>query len=206
MEQTLVLVKPDGVKKNLIGDIIARFEHKGLQVAALKLVKVTEAQAKFHYAEHEGKPFFGELVDFITSAPLVCAVIRGENAIKAVRQLNGATNPIEAVPGSIRGDFALSIGLHLLLQTTGLLHQPTRFLRELNNQMLFRREHAGQRSLHALQRQRLPAQRKVDTLVRGLNSGADPLLHILQIAEQAACHQHIAQQQPQEQGPHLASH
>ena len=91
MEQTLVLVKPDGVKKNLIGDIIARFEHKGLQVAALKLVKVTEAQAKFHYAEHEGKPFFGELVDFITSAPLVCAVIRGENAIKAVRQLNGAT-------------------------------------------------------------------------------------------------------------------
>ena len=68
MEQTLVLVKPDGVKKNLIGDIIARFEHKGLQVAALKLVKVTEAQAKFHYAEHEGKPFFGELVDFITSA------------------------------------------------------------------------------------------------------------------------------------------
>ena len=103
-------------------------------------------------------------------------------------------------------DFALRIGLHLLLQTTGLLHQPTRFLRELSNQMLFRGEHAGQRSLHALQRQRLPAQRKIDALVRGLNSGADPLLHILQIAEQAACHQHIAQQQPQEQGPHLASH
>ena len=114
MEQTLVLVKPDGVKKNLIGDIIARFEHKGLQVAALKLVKVTEAQAKFHYAEHEGKPFFGELVDFITSAPLVCAVIRGENAIKAVRQLNGATNPIEAVPGSIRGEFGRSVGGRIL--------------------------------------------------------------------------------------------
>ena len=72
MEQTLVLVKPDGVAKNLIGDIIARYEHKGLTVAALKLVKVTEAQAKFHYAEHEGKPFFGELVDFITGGPMIC--------------------------------------------------------------------------------------------------------------------------------------
>ena len=114
MEQTLVLVKPDGVAKNLIGDIIARYEHKGLTVAALKLVKVTEAQAKFHYAEHEGKPFFGELVDFITGGPMICAVIRGENAIKAVRQLNGATNPLEAVPGSIRGDYALSIGENIV--------------------------------------------------------------------------------------------
>ena len=122
MEQTLVLVKPDGVKKNLIGDIIARFEHKGL-------VKVTEAQAKFHYAEHEGKPFFGELVDFITSAPLVCAVIRGENAIKAVRQLNGATNPIEAVPGSIRGDFALSIGENIVHGSDS----PEAAEREINN-------------------------------------------------------------------------
>ena len=123
MEQTLVLVKPDGVKKNLIGDIIARFEHKGLQVAALKLVKVTEAQAKFHYAEHEGKPFFGELVDFITSAPLVCAVIRGENAIKAVRQLN------EAVPGSIRGDFALSSGENIVHGSDS----PEAAEREINN-------------------------------------------------------------------------
>ena len=114
MEQTLVLVKPDGVKKNLIGDIIARFEHKGLQVAALKLVKVTEAQAKFHYAEHEGKPFFGELVDFITSGPVAAMVISGENAIKAVRGLMGATNPLESVPGSIRGDFALSIGENIV--------------------------------------------------------------------------------------------
>ena len=114
MEQTLVLVKPDGVKKNLIGDIIARFEHKGLQVAALKLVKMTEAQAKFHYAEHEGKPFFGELVDFITSGPVAAMVISGENAIKAVRGLMGATNPLESVPGSIRGDFALSIGENIV--------------------------------------------------------------------------------------------
>ena len=101
MEQTLVLVKPDGVKKNLIGDIIARFEHKGLQGAALKLV----------------------------TAPLVCAVIRGENAIKAVRQLNGATNPIEAVPGSIRGDFALSIGENIVHGSDS----PEAAEREINN-------------------------------------------------------------------------
>ena len=84
MQQTLVLVKPDGVRKNLIGEIISRFERRGLKVSALKLVKMTEAQAKFHYAEHEGKPFFGELVDFITSGPVAAMVISGENAIKAV--------------------------------------------------------------------------------------------------------------------------
>ena len=81
MQQTLVLVKPDGVRKNLIGEIISRFERRGLKVSALKLVKMTEAQAKFHYAEHEGKPFFGELVDFITSGPVAAMVISGENAI-----------------------------------------------------------------------------------------------------------------------------
>ena len=99
MQQTLVLVKPDGVRKNLIGEIISRFERRGLKVSALKLVKMTEAQAKFHYAEHEGKPFFGELVDFITSGPVAAMVISGENAIKAVRGLMGATNPLESVPG-----------------------------------------------------------------------------------------------------------
>ena len=112
MQQTLVLVKPDGVRKNLIGEIIARFERRGLKVSALKLVKMTEA--KFHYAEHEGKPFFGELVDFITSGPVAAMVISGENAIKAVRGLMGATNPLESVPGSIRGDFALSIGENIV--------------------------------------------------------------------------------------------
>lgn len=80
----------------------------------MKLVKMTEAQAKFHYAEHEGKPFFGELVDFITSGPVAAMVISGENAIKAVRGLMGATNPLESVPGSIRGDFALSIGENIV--------------------------------------------------------------------------------------------
>ena len=102
MQQTLVLVKPDGVRKNLIGEIISRFERRGLKVSALKLVKMTEAQAKFHYAEHEGKPFFGELVDFITSGPVAAMVISGENAIKAVRGLMGATNPLESVPGSAK--------------------------------------------------------------------------------------------------------
>ena len=114
MQQTLVLVKPDGVRKNLIGEIISRFERRGLKVSALKLVKMTEAQAKFHYAEHEGKPFFGELVDFITSGPVAAMVISGENSIKAVRGLMGATNPLESVPGSIRGDFALSIGENIV--------------------------------------------------------------------------------------------
>ncbi len=114
MEKTLVLVKPDGTAKNLIGDILARYEHKGLKIVALKLVRCTEAQAKFHYAEHEGKGFFQELIDFITGAPLVAAVVEGENAIAAVRQLNGATNPINAVPGSIRGDYALTTGENIV--------------------------------------------------------------------------------------------
>ena len=85
MQQTLVLVKPDGVRKNLIGEIISRFERRGLKVSALKLVKMTEAQAKFHYAEHEGKPFFGELVDFITSGPVAAMVISGENQPAGIR-------------------------------------------------------------------------------------------------------------------------
>jgi len=114
MEQTLVLVKPDGVKKNLIGEVISRFEGRGLKVAALKLVKLTDAQAKYHYAEHQEKPFFGELIAFITSGPVAAMVIEGENAIKAVRGMMGATNPLEAVPGSIRGDFALTIGENIV--------------------------------------------------------------------------------------------
>lgn len=113
-QKTLVLVKPDGVRKHLIGEIISRFERRGLTVAALKLVKMTEAQAKFHYAEHDGKPFFGELVSFITGGPVAAMVISGDNAIKAVRGLMGATNPLDSVPGSIRGDFALDIGENIV--------------------------------------------------------------------------------------------
>ena len=109
-QKTLVLVKPDGVRKHLIGEVISRFERRGLTVSALKLMKISEAQAKFHYAEHDGKPFFGELVSFITGGPVAAMVISGDNAIKAVRGLMGATNPLDSVPGSIRGDFALDIG------------------------------------------------------------------------------------------------
>ena len=109
IEKTFILVKPDGVKKNLVGNILARFEAKGLKIVALKMIVAPKEVAETHYAEQKEKPFFGELVDFITSSPLVAAVIEGENAIKAVRQLNGATNPLEAVPGSIRGDYALTI-------------------------------------------------------------------------------------------------
>ena len=114
IEKTFILVKPDGVKKNLVGNILARFEAKGLKIVALKMIVAAKEVAETHYAEHKEKPFFGELVDFITSSPLVAAVIEGENAIKAVRQLNGATNPLEAVPGSIRGDYALTIGENIV--------------------------------------------------------------------------------------------
>ncbi len=109
MEKTLVLVKPDGVKKHICGEIIARFERKGLAIHAIKMMQVPAELAKKHYAEHEGKGFFQDLIDFITSGPVLAMVIEGENAVKAVRQINGATNPLEAVPGSIRGDFATSI-------------------------------------------------------------------------------------------------
>ncbi len=109
IEETLVLVKPDGVKKHICGEIIARFERKGLSIKAIKMIQVPEELAKKHYAEHEGKGFFKDLIDFITSGPVLAMVIEGENAVAAVRQINGATDPLKAVPGSIRGDFATSI-------------------------------------------------------------------------------------------------
>ncbi|HEV2999366.1 MAG TPA: nucleoside-diphosphate kinase [Solirubrobacteraceae bacterium] len=114
MERTLILVKPDAFARNLTGEIIARFERKGLRIAALKHMQVTEDLARQHYGEHEGKPFFGELVDFITSAPLVAMVLEGADAIRAARQVIGATNPLEAAPGSIRGDFALEVGKNMV--------------------------------------------------------------------------------------------
>ena len=120
MEKTLVLVKPDGVRKNLIGEIISRFEKRGLRVAALKMMQMDEALAKKHYAEHDGKAFFGELVEFITSGPIVAMAIEGENAIRAVRGMMGATNPLDAVPGSIRGDFALTMGENIVHGSDGV--------------------------------------------------------------------------------------
>ena len=109
IEKTLVLVKPDGVKKHICGEVISRFERKGLEVEAIKMIQVPEELAKKHYAEHEGKGFFKDLIAFITSGPVLAMVIKGENAVAAVRQINGATDPLKAVPVSIRGDFATSI-------------------------------------------------------------------------------------------------
>ena len=114
MERTLILVKPDAFARNLTGEIIARFERKGLRLVALRLMTMDSALAERHYAEHEGKPFFGELVSFITSGPLVAMVLEGEQAVAAARQVIGATNPIEAAPGSIRGDFAIEVGQNMV--------------------------------------------------------------------------------------------
>ncbi len=114
MDRTLILVKPDAFGRSLTGEIIARFERKGLRIAALKHMTVTRELAEQHYAEHAERPFFGELVDFITSAPLVALVLQGEDAVRAARQVIGATNPLEAAPGSIRGDFAISVGQNMV--------------------------------------------------------------------------------------------
>jgi nucleoside-diphosphate kinase len=114
VDRTLILVKPDAFARNLTGEIIARFERKGLRLVALQLMTMSRELASQHYAEHEGKGFYGELVDFITSGPLVAMVLEGESAIVAARQAIGATNPLEASPGSIRGDYAVSIGTNMV--------------------------------------------------------------------------------------------
>jgi nucleoside-diphosphate kinase len=118
-ERTLVLIKPDGVQRLLAGRILARYEDRGLKVVALKLVRVSRDLAEKHYAIHREKPFFQGLVDFITSGPLVAAVLEGPNAIAAVRAMNGATRPHEAAPGSIRGDFALETAQNLVHASDG---------------------------------------------------------------------------------------
>jgi len=112
--RTLILVKPDAFARGLTGEIIARFERKGLRIVALRHMQVTEDLARRHYAEHEGKPFFDELVDFITSGPLVAMILEGQEAVQAARQVIGATNPLEAAPGSIRGDLALEVGRNMV--------------------------------------------------------------------------------------------
>jgi nucleoside-diphosphate kinase len=114
VDRTLILVKPDAFARGLTGEIIARFERKGLRIIALKHMTVTDELARRHYAEHEGKSFFGELVEFITSAPLVAMVLEGEEAVTSARQVIGATNPLEAAPGSIRGDFAIAVGQNMV--------------------------------------------------------------------------------------------
>ena len=114
MDRTLILVKPDAFERALTGEILARFERKGLRIVALKLMTVARGQAEEHYAEHRERPFFGELVEFITGGPLVALVLEGHEAVKSARQLIGATNPLEAATGSIRGDFGLEVQTNLV--------------------------------------------------------------------------------------------
>lgn len=114
MERTLILIKPDAMQRGLAGEIITRFERRGLRMVAMRLLKVDKAMAKKHYGEHVGKPFFDGLVDYITSSPIIAAVFEGTNAVAAARQLMGSTRPTEAAPGTIRADFGLEVGRNLV--------------------------------------------------------------------------------------------
>ena len=118
-ERTLVLVKPDGVQRLLAGRILARYEERGLKIVGLKLMLADRATAERHYAEHRERPFFGGLVDFITSRPLIAIALEGPNAIAVVREMNGRTKPFEAAPGTIRGDFALETAQNLVHASDG---------------------------------------------------------------------------------------
>jgi nucleoside-diphosphate kinase len=118
-ERTLVLVKPDGVRRGLAGEVISRLEQKGLTLVAMDLRTLAKETAEAHYAEHSERPFFGELVEFITGGPLVALAVEGPNAIMGVRTMMGATNPVEATPGSVRGDYALEIGQNLVHSSDG---------------------------------------------------------------------------------------
>lgn len=114
MEKTFLMVKPDGVQRNLIGEIVGRFEAKGFQLVGAKLMQIPTELAEEHYGEHKERPFFGELVEFITSGPVFAMVWEGENVISTARLLVGATNPKESAPGTIRGDFALTVGKNII--------------------------------------------------------------------------------------------
>jgi nucleoside-diphosphate kinase len=114
MERTLIIIKPDGVERALIGPIISRFEQRGLKLAAMKMLQVSDSLARQHYAVHEGKPFFEPLIEYITSSPVVVMVLEGPQAIQAARNTIGATKPVEAAPGSIRGDFGMMVGRNLV--------------------------------------------------------------------------------------------
>ena len=114
MEQTLILIKPDAMQRGLAFEILSRLENRGLRLAGLRLLQVEQSMAEKHYAEHEGKPFFAGLVSYITSSPIIAAVFEGTNAVSAARQSIGSTNPTEASPGTIRGDFGLEIGRNII--------------------------------------------------------------------------------------------
>jgi nucleoside-diphosphate kinase len=114
VQKTLVLVKPDAVRRGLVGEIVSRLERKGLKIVALKMLQMDKALAERHYAIHKGKPFFPSLVDFITSGPIVAAVIEGSNAVESTRRIMGETDPLKAAPGTIRGDFGSEIEQNLI--------------------------------------------------------------------------------------------
>ncbi|QHS22586.1 nucleoside-diphosphate kinase [Virgibacillus sp. MSP4-1] len=114
MEKTFLMIKPDGVQRNLVGEIVTRFEKKGFQLSAAKFMQISNELAEEHYGEHKDKPFFGELVDFITSGPVFAMVWEGENVIATARQMMGKTKPQEAAPGTIRGDFGLTVGKNVI--------------------------------------------------------------------------------------------
>lgn len=119
MDRTLIIVKPDAVQRGLIGEIIARFEGRGLKIVGMKLMQIDEALARRHYGVHEGKPFFEGLIRYITSAPVVVMVLQGPGAIEAARSTMGATNPVQAAPGTIRADYGLEIGRNLVHGSDG---------------------------------------------------------------------------------------
>jgi len=114
VERTLIIVKPDAIQRGLAGEILARLERRGVHVAGLKMIQITPEMAARHYAEHEGKGFYPGLIRYITSAPVIVAALEGPNAIAAVRQSMGSTKPVEAAPGSIRGDLALTVAFNLV--------------------------------------------------------------------------------------------
>lgn len=114
MERTLIILKPDAVQRSLIGEIIGRLERRGLQIVGLKLIQIDRALAERHYAVHQGKPFYAGLIDYITAGPVVVGVLAGANAIALTRATVGATRPVEATPGSIRGDLAVDVGRNLI--------------------------------------------------------------------------------------------
>ncbi len=118
-ERTLILVKPDGVQRGLAGEIVSRLESRGLRIVGLRMMQVDEALAKRHYGEHEGKPFFDGLIDYITSSPIIAAVLEGTKAIEVVRRTMGVTDPAEAGPGTIRGDLGLELGRNLIHGSDG---------------------------------------------------------------------------------------
>ena len=114
MERTYLMIKPDGVQRGLIGEIISRFEKKGLKIVGLKMLKISREMAERHYAEHRGKPFFGPLVDYITSGPVVAMVVEGKDAISTAREMMGATNPLKAAPGTIRATYGMDVGRNII--------------------------------------------------------------------------------------------